>query len=189
MIELKTLKKFASISFSVNNAMIVRRRSGYPFKIYPFGERGHYIDMAMYAEVSTWLKTLSAIKALKSKVLAASEPGGLPWAYLAASSLNCEGVIPIRLSRDEALMPIMNGYSFKRMSCDVLAHNKNIVLFDDVLSTGKTLEQNITLLRKNGFIVNHAIVICSRNPDKCEQLERNMKVSIHCLINDTTVEE
>lgn len=172
---------------TLNRVSQVTLDGGYQFKLYPFGEKGNYIDIALFNEIEEWFVQLDLVFTegdVDELYLAAPEPGGLPWAFSLVKALKFRGVIPLRLERDYHLLPIQNKYSEKRIDCGVHGNGESVILFDDVISSGKTLEQNIGLLRTRGFKVEHVLIICSKDKSVVSYIEKKYKVSIHVFLYD-----
>lgn len=157
-----------------------RKPGGYRFRRYPFGEEGGFVEAAMFEEFQSWFKGLALLG--EPDIVAAPEPGGIQWGAVAAMASG-RGLLPIRLARDEALNPIVNHYSTKRLVC-APGNGQSTVLVDDVLSSGETLSACVELLRAANYIVRGVAVICERNIGIAQRIALHKACPVYVMISD-----
>ena len=84
--------------------------------------------------------------------------------------------IPIQLLRKEK-----KEHGLKRMIEGPDISGKQIILVDDLISSGFSKEFAITEIRKAGGIVSDLIVVVDRRSDNPQEWEQNWKIQVHSL--------
>lgn len=140
-------KPFAKLQESISSARNVRLIKNsdvtYDFKLYPFGERGTYIDPALLREITDNLAASITEHFPGFDYIVTPEPGGHTWGMLTAYKLE-KPINILRLSTEkyeEFKISIRRetAYNENYIYFDGFRPNDRVLLLDDVISSGATI--------------------------------------------------
>ncbi|BDC19634.1 orotate phosphoribosyltransferase [Acidianus sp. HS-5] len=127
--------------------------------------------MPNYPEFFTVVdKAIETVKDIKFDMIIGIATGGIPLASFIACKLN-KSMGYVRLEK--------KGYGTdKLLEADV--KDKEIIVIDDVSTTGGSIEKSVEEIMRNGGKVSHALVIVDRKEGAKERLEQ-MGITLHYL--------
>lgn len=105
--------------------------------------------------------------------------GGLPWASVIAYILSKPLVYPRKEVKQHGREKMVEG---------ILAPGDNVLLIDDVITTGKNILTASQTIRKEGGIVENALVLLDRQEKGMENL-RDEGIRLHSVTKISTVAE
>ncbi len=105
--------------------------------------------------------------------------GGLPWASVIAYSLSK----PLVYARKEA-----KRHGRERMVEGILAPGDNVLLIDDVITTGKNILSAAQTIRNEGGVVENALVLLDRQ-ERGEEHLATEGIRLHSVARISTVAE
>ncbi len=152
------------------------------FKLASGKESTYYIDLRTLPSFPIYFKM--AIDALKDKIkylppidyICSIPTAGLAYASVLAYSLG-KGMIYVRMEpKDHGTARLLEGY---------LSPGSNVLLLDDVVTTGKSLLHAAEVVRSNGGVVNYALVLI----DRCEGAGRLLADNGISLVSVTSIKE
>lgn len=119
---------------------------------------------------------LSAIKGIPVKRLAAVPYAAIP----IGAVMSVRGNIPLIFTRKEK-----KEHGLKKMVEGIYKKNDKVIIVDDLITTGLSKKEVIDLLRKEGLIVKHTVVLIDRQQGGVEDLKK-IGVELHSVF---TIEE
>ncbi|WP_379159744.1 phosphoribosyltransferase [Paenibacillus sp. sgz5001063] len=138
---------YAKLSESISKAKNVRiyknKETAYDFKLYPFGERGTYIDPELISEITDSLTESITVEFPAFDYIVSPEPGGHTWGMLAAYKL-MKPMNILRLSTElydnyEVSIRRETAYNENYIYFDGFTAGDRVLLLDDVISSGATI--------------------------------------------------
>ena len=143
-----------------------------------------YIDMRNSLKTPKLFSSLAnevskIVKDLNGKCVCGVPDGGVPL----ASAVSLISNIPLLVARKEEKKHGMGGQFFGGVD-----KNEEIILIDDVISTGGSLIKAVNLLRENNYIVSKAIVLVDRLMDGVQNL-KNINVDVYSISNVDKIEK
>jgi len=167
---------------SLKEAPIVKK-GDYHYVIHPITDGIPEIKPDLLKEVTSKMKQLIK-KCGKIDKIVTMEAMGIPLASIIAMEMNLPFTIIRKRAYDlpnEASVKQITGYSKSNMFINGLAKGDNIVIVDDVLSTGGTLKAILTVLRK--MKVNVKGVFIAVDKGNCVQkLSTEFNILIKALV-------
>jgi orotate phosphoribosyltransferase len=155
------------------------------FKLSSGKESTYYIDLRTLPSFPTYFKM--AINALKERVeqhvnldsidyICTIPTAGLLYASALAYTLD-KGMIYVRFEpKDHGTTQLLEGY---------LKPGSNVLLLDDVVTTGRSLLHAASVVRSNGGIVEYALVLI----DRCEGASRMLEGNGIRLVSVARIDE
>jgi orotate phosphoribosyltransferase len=155
------------------------------FKLSSGKESTYYIDLRTLPSFPAYFKM--AINALKERVekhvnldsidyICTIPTAGLVYASALAYTLD-KGMIYVRNEpKDHGTTQLLEGY---------LKHGSNVLLLDDVVTTGRSLLHAANVVRSNGGIVEYALVLI----DRCEGASRMLAGNGIRLVSVARIDE
>ncbi|ARM76278.1 orotate phosphoribosyltransferase [Acidianus manzaensis] len=143
----------------------------------------YYLDLRRFPNYPEFNEIVNLatqrIRDIKTDMIIGIATGGIPLASFIACKLNK----PMGYVRSEK-----KGYGTdKLLEADV--KDKDILIVDDVATTGGSIERAVEEVRKNGGIVNNAFVIIDRKEGAKEKLEKiGVKLNYIYSIDDVLKE-
>lgn len=119
------------------------------------------------------------LKKINGKCVCGVPDGGVPL----ASAVSLISQVPLLVARKEEKKHGMGGQFFGGSDKD-----DEIILVDDVISTGGSLIKAINLLRENNYKISHAIVLVDRLMGG-EECLKNINVKLHAVTNVNDIEK
>ncbi len=120
----------------------------------------------------------------------APEAMGIP----IASALTMRTGVPFQIIRKrghnipgEIVITKSTGYETSKLYVSSIEPGTKVILVDDVLSTGGTMEATVKALRDHGIIVERALVVLNKSPD-IEAFSKKIDLEI-CSLIDVGVED
>jgi adenine phosphoribosyltransferase len=173
---------------SLYEAPIVKKGE-YNYVIHPITDGVPYITPQLLKEVTNEMKKL--IKKCGSiDRLVTMEAMGIPL----ATALSLDMGIPFTIIRKreyglpgEVSVEQVTGYSKSKMYVNGLKKGDNIVIVDDVLSTGGTLKAVLTVLKKMGVIVKGVFIAIDKG-SHAQEISREFNVQISTIIDIDVVD-
>ncbi|UQZ33112.1 hypothetical protein C2I18_05795 [Paenibacillus sp. PK3_47] len=138
---------YARLTESISSARNVRiyksKETAYDFKLYPFGERGTYIDPELITEITDSLASSITAEFPDFDYIVSPEPGGHTWGMLAAYKL-MKPINILRLSTElyenyEICIRRETAYNENYIYFDGFTPGDRVLLLDDVISSGATI--------------------------------------------------
>ncbi len=140
-----------------------------------------YIDLrilpsfpSVFKQVAEAYIDLIKKEQLQVSMIAGIAVGGLPIATLVSYMLG-KPMVYVRKPKQHGTKSIIEG---------VIRDKSNIVLLDDIATTGGSLLQAADKLREAGVNINHAIVLIDREQGATERLT-NAGIKLHAYMNIT----
>lgn len=171
----------------IASAEQIQKAGGYVFRRYGFGEESMRFRADIIREVIAWAEGDPNL--IHADSLASIEPGGLPWGIL-LGSVHGKSVVPIRCQSkvltnpDAAAEEVSNNYSRKILSLLEEGKGEKIAIFDDVVSSGKTIVSAINLLESKGFVVSGVSCILARGSIGIDLIQESRGIRINYLLQD-----
>ena len=177
------------IQSEIKNAQIVKINNAgtdYQFSEYAFGEHGTLVNVALINEIVSGLTKLITETAPNFDLLVAPVPGGHAWGLALGYSLQKD--ILILRTHDVAVgnrnTVIINGYSRKHLCYTPIAKNLQIIIVDDVISSGATLADMVHHFQ--GQVVG-AYAIYTKSFSKL-QLSEKYQIPFYALVDESEME-
>lgn len=173
-----------SIRAAKSVKLLKNENTAYTFKLYPFGERGTFIEPELLSEITDSL----AVSLLENfgpyDYLVSPEPGGHTWGMLAAYKVKKPMNI-LRLSSEkyeEFKISIKRetAYNENYIYFDGFTPGDRVLLLDDVISSGATIRAIADQLRVLGVELAGIQVILVKG-EHYKRLEEDYGVPIHYL--------
>ena len=143
---------------------------GYEFNKYSFGEEGTYIPYELIKEVKQGL--LKLYKIFSPDYLVSTEPGSHTWGLLLASEvkkpLNIIRTINPKMPTNQAIYKQRTGYCVRNLSFQNFKSKDSVLIVEDVIGTGSTLELIVDTLTKMNVKVQGVITILRKGLDKLD---------------------
>lgn len=167
---------------SLKEAPIVKK-GDYHYVIHPITDGVPEIKPELLKEVTSEMKRLIE-KCGKIDKIVTMEAMGIPLASVLAMEMN----LPFTIIRkreyglpDEVSVEQVTGYSKSKLFINGLKKGDNIVIVDDVLSTGGTLRAVLSVLKKMGVIVKGVFIAVDKG--NCTQkISDEFDVQIKALV-------
>src|SRR5690625_7971774 len=99
------------------------------------------------------------------------------------NTINIERRIPLNIKRKEK-----KGYGTKRMVEGVYHDGQNCLLVEDVITSGKSLEETIEEIERENLVVTDIVVVLDREQGGIERL-KNKGYNVHTLFTINEVVE
>jgi adenine phosphoribosyltransferase len=181
------VKSFPEIKKAIEQAHIIELpQSGsrtYKFKTFAFGERGTKINAELLKEITAGLTDSINNNFPRFDYIVSPEPGGHTWGCLVALELKKDiNILRMQPSyeKGEAEIPRKTGYYQNNLYFNHFKKGDNILLVDDVVSTGGTLKTILTALKSLGVNVIGVQVILAKSEDY-KKIEKEFNVIIKFL--------
>lgn len=177
---------FPNLRSAVKSAETIRLKSGYDFRLFPFGERGNLITPAVIREIRAGLADEARSYAPSCDAIVTVQPGGTGWGYFLADAMDLPlKIITIYKSspEDQTQGTQKHGYAKRRLYFPPLQRGERVILFDDVLSSGSTIRTIVNTLRQR-CSVEVAVVLCIATMTKeVDAISRELGIPLHCLVS------
>lgn len=161
-------------------------RGKYPYMIHPLSDGFPFISPDLLAEVVCDLKKMIEPFTPFDKIVTV-EAMGIPIATLLSKEMN----VPFMIIRkrcyglaDEICMQQETGYSRSGLFINGIQKNDTIVLVDDIISTGGTLQAIIQTLKAMNVTIKAGFVIIDKG-NNTEDIIKKTCVPIHSLVRIT----
>ncbi|KAM3174922.1 hypothetical protein ACTXT7_009569 [Hymenolepis weldensis] len=103
---------------------------------------------------------------------------GVPAAAVAlATSLSIQQNLPMILTRKAA-----KDYGTKKLIEGIWTRGQEVLVVEDVVTYGESIAETVELLRSNGLVVNHALVVVERQQGATQNLLANYNIHLHALL-------
>ena len=154
----------------------------YPYFIHPLTDG----IPRLYPEILDGVIDLinSMVDWSKIDVILGIEAMGLPLASLLSSKSGKPLVVARKRSygfEDEIVVDQSTGYSKGELFLNDLKKNEHVLVIDDVLSTGGTMEAIINGIKRTGAIIQNIIVVFEKG-DGLEKVSKKCMVEIESLV-------
>ena len=141
-----------SISRARNVILYKNSKTTYNFKLYPFGERGTFIEPELIHEITDNLSESIVTSFPEFDYIVSPEPGGHTWGMLAAYKMKKPMNI-LRLSTEEykefkVCIKRETAYNENYIYFDGFNKNDRVLILDDVISSGATIRAIVNQLLK-----------------------------------------
>ena len=158
-------------------------KGNYPYVINPLTDGIPFIEPELLCEVTAEMK--KRIEKLGSiDKIVTIEAMGIPL----ATSLSLEMNIPFIIIRkrkyelpDEVEIDQKTGYSKSKLYINGLKKGDRVIIVDDIISTGGTLQSILTVLQKIGVDVKGVITLVDKSENK-DYINKKLNVNIESLI-------
>lgn len=141
----------------------VTDRNGYPYIVHPLMDGVPRVQPEL---LQAWIAWASAQPlASQANVLLAPEAMGLPLAATLALALNLPYVVARKRAYNrpgERALSAKTGYGQSTLYVNDLRHGDRVLVIDDVLSTGATLDQILQAIRATGATAVGALVFLDK---------------------------
>ncbi|GGG02830.1 hypothetical protein GCM10010912_54490 [Paenibacillus albidus] len=156
----------------------------YDFKLYPFGERGTFIDPELIREITDSLAASIAAQFSDYDYIASPEPGGHTWGMLTAYKL-MKPLNILRLSTElydnyEVSIKRETAYNENYIYFDGFKPGDRVLLVDDVISSGATIRCIADQMERMGVQLVGVQAILVKG-DYYQALERDYTVPVRFL--------
>jgi adenine phosphoribosyltransferase len=155
----------------------------YDFRRFSFGEFGTHVSARLLCEVVDALASSIETHSPRADRIVSPEPGGAPWG-MALAARTCLPICIVRRrptgSPDEYELRRRSAYSDEPLYLDVSQPFGRVVVVDDVISSGGTLDSIVRAVVRHGGIVVGAHVILARGTGR-EKLARRADVPVLSL--------
>lgn len=160
----------------------------YTFNVVPFGERGTYLNTELVSEIlDGFAASLASYPSFD--YLVAPEPGGHIWGLALAQRvqkpLNILRAAPSYLPGEREVRR-KTGYYQHNLYFNHIRAGDKVVIIDDVISTGSTLDTIISTMKDAGALVLGAELIYAKTTDYL-LLSTKYDVPIHALVYNTAI--
>lgn len=167
---------------SLKEAPIVKK-GDYHYLVHPITDGVPEIKPELLKEVTSEMKRLIE-KCGKIDKIVTMEAMGIPLASVLAMEMN----LPFTIIRkreyglpDEVSVEQVTGYSKSKLFINGLKKGDNIVIVDDVLSTGGTLRAVLSVLKKMGVIVKGVFIAVDKG-NWAQKISEEFGVQIKTLV-------
>jgi len=167
---------------SLKEAPIVKK-GDYHYLVHPITDGVPEIKPELLKEVTSEMKRLIE-KCGKIDKIVTMEAMGIPLASVLAMEMN----LPFTIIRkreyglpDEISVEQVTGYSKSKLFISGLKKGDNIVIVDDVLSTGGTLRAVLLVLKKMGVIVKGVFIAVDKG-NCCDNIGKEFKIKIISIL-------
>jgi len=178
----------SELNSSINGARTVKivkdSKTTYDFKLYPFGERGTFIEPKLTEEITEHLTGSIAEHFPAFDYIVSPEPGGHTWGMLAAYRLR-KPINILRLSTDlyedfQICVRRETAYNENYICFDGFNEGDRVLLLDDVISSGATIRSIAAQLKQMGIQLVGIQAILAKG-EHYLQLEQDLNVPVYCL--------
>ncbi len=173
---------------SLKEAPVVKK-GDYFYVVHPITDGVPEISPSLLKEVTNEIKKYIE-KLGKIEKIVTMEAMGIPLASVLSINMNIPFTIIRKREyglRDEISVEQETGYSKSKLFINGLKKDENVVIVDDVLSTGGTLKAVLSVLKKIG--VNIKGVIIAVDKGKCaEKISKEYNIQIKTLVNIDVVD-
>lgn len=178
----------SKLSLSIQSAKTVKilknSSTTYDFKLYPFGERGTYIEPALTEEITEQLVQSITDHFPAFDYIVSPEPGGHTWGMLAAYRLR-KPINILRLSTDlyedfQICVKRETAYNENYICYDGFKEGDRVLLVDDVISSGATIRSIAEQLGRMGVQLAGVQAILAKG-EHYLKLGRDLDVPIRFL--------
>lgn len=180
-----SLSELNSSIHSARTVKIVKdSKNAYDFKLYPFGERGTYIEPKLTEEITEHLTQSITEQFPAFDYIVSPEPGGHTWGMLAAYRLR-KPINILRLSTDlyedfQICVRRETAYNENYICFDGFNEGDRVLLLDDVISSGSTIRAIAAQLKQMGIQLVGVQAILAKG-EHYLKLERDLNAPVHCL--------
>lgn len=168
---------------SLQEAPIVKKGK-YLYVVHPITDGIPEVKPVLFKEVTREMKKLSQNCGKIDKIVT-MEAMGIPLASVLAIEMN----LPFTIIRkreyglpDEVSVEQVTGYSKSKLFINGLKKGDDIVIVDDVLSTGGTLRAVLSVLKKMGVNVKGVFIAVNKG-DCAQKISREFNIQIKALVN------
>ncbi len=168
---------------SLKEASIVKK-GDYYYVVHPITDGVPEIKPGLLKEVTNEMKRLMENCGRIDRIVT-MEAMGIPLASVLAMEMN----LPFNIIRkreyglpDEVSVEQVTGYSKSKLFINGLKKGDNIVIVDDVLSTGGTLRAVISVLKKMGVIIEGVFIAVDKG-NCAQKISEEFGVQIKALVN------
>ncbi len=172
----------ALLKKSLTEAPIVKKGE-YSYVIHPITDGIPEISPALLDEVTNELFSLIKSKQPFDKIVT-MEAMGIPLASVLSLKMN----IPFTIIRkrsyeltEEKIVQQVTGYSTSTLSINGLSSDDNVIIVDDVLSTGGTLRAVLHTLKDMGVKVKAVFVAIDKGTN-AEKITKETNIPVHALV-------
>ncbi|MCL6459881.1 MAG: phosphoribosyltransferase [Gorillibacterium sp.] len=156
----------------------------YNFKLYPFGERGTFIQPELISEITDNISASIAEHFPAFDYIVSPEPGGHTWGMLAAYKMKKPMNI-LRLSSEKyeefkICIKRETAYNENYIYFDGFQENDRVLILDDVISSGATIRAIANQLNELGVHLVGIQVILVKG-EHYKRLEEDYKIPIRFL--------
>jgi len=174
--------KFQEIEKAVSSAnLICINKAGkkYNFFEYAFGEHGTNIPYTLTKEIVEGLSYIINKTVDYFDYILAPEPGGHTWGLLLGHMLQKDVMILRNRSTgiNYSQKLIINGYSQKNIIFQPMDPTSEVIIVDDIISSGETLK---SIIKNTPATINGIYCIYSKNA-KHHKIVQKYKIPIHVL--------
>lgn len=162
-------------------------KGDYPYFINSISDGNPPVTRELLDEIVGGFQRLADMDA---DVYLAPEAMGIP----IASALTMRTGVPFQIIRKrghnipgEIVITKSTGYETSKLYVSSIEPGTKVILVDDVLSTGGTMEATVKALRDHGIIVERALVVLNKSPD-IEAFSKKIDLEI-CSLIDVGVED
>lgn len=156
----------------------------YDFKLYPFGERGTFIQPELTEEITNHLSSSITDNFSNFDYIVSPEPGGHTWGMLAAHQLR-KPINILRLSTSlykdfQICVRRETAYNENYICYDGFKEGDRVLLVDDVISSGATIRSIAEQFGKMKVELIGVQAILAKG-DHYVKLESDLNVPVHVL--------
>lgn len=182
--------KLSLLNRSIKSARTVKIAKNstitYEFKLYPFGERGTFIEPALTEEITEHLAAGISGQFPEFDYIVSPEPGGHTWGMLAAYRLR-KPINILRLSTDlyedfQICVRRETAYNENYICFDGFRQGDRVLLVDDVISSGATIRSIVEQMRRMDITPVGVQAILAKGAHYL-QLEQDMNIPVRVLSN------
>jgi adenine phosphoribosyltransferase len=155
---------------------------GYPYLVHPITDGIPQMDPELLDEIIDWMMSAGSFDC---DIIAAPESMGIPLAVPLSLKLR----IPYTVIRKrpygiegEIKVSYKTGYSEREIYINGLKRGDRVMIVDDLLSTGGTLEAIIASLKERGMIIADVLVVLNKNTGR-EELSKRLGVEIKRMVD------
>ena len=189
-------EKYPQLTEAIVNApsIMITGNDGrpYPFQVFPFGERGTRVKYELIREIGNGLVEKIRRFGGKFDYLCSIAPGGNAWALLIGLGVKTDvklswvrGNSPLDKIRFPDELEIPCGGPHGRVICfRAINPCDQVIIFDDVVSTGESVKAVVKALREAGAVIEHVFSIVTKG-ETYKEVEQPLAVKVSSLINLT----
>lgn len=173
-----------SIRAAKSVKLLKNENTAYTFKLYPFGERGTFIEPELLSEITDSLSASLLEHYGPYDYLVSPEPGGHTWGMLAAykvkKPMNILRLSSERYEEFQISIKRETAYNENYIYFDGFTPGDRVLILDDVISSGATIRAIADQLQVMGVELVGIQVILVKG-EHYKQLEADYGVPIHYL--------
>ncbi len=162
----------------------IAKKGDYHYVVHPITDGVPEIKPGLFKEVTNEMKRLIETCGRIDRIVT-MEAMGIPLASVLALEMN----LPFTIIRkreyglpDEVSVEQVTGYSKSKLFINGLKKGDNIVIVDDVLSTGGTLRAVLSVLKKMGVIIKGVFIAVDKG-NCAQKISEEFGVKIKTLVN------